>query len=441
MKKQGYPSEGNGNTRTHAIVFVLGDMGHSPRMQYHSLSIAKLNEENHVDFVGMNDSDPHQQVLEQKNITLNPLASHYWNWVNYLMRIHFTFFLIFAPLKVLMQFIVMTIQLSYIIGRNPFNDAKPYKKVLLTQNPPAIPTLFLFWLLQKVNLIKVDQYIVDWHNYGFSILQLSKKNKRLIDLAKYLEFSFVKGCATHHLCVSEALKQDLSKKLNISTDIITVMYDRPPEMFGSKLSAEEKDDLLKNTLNIDTSRNFKLVVSSTSWTEDEDFGILLNSIIELDKKLESVSPSLYLEFIITGKGPQKEYYLKKIATLDLKYCRIQTYFLKYSDYPKLLSVSDVGVCLHYSSSGLDLPMKVVDMFGSGLPVCAVTYPALSELVKHGENGYIFAQSTDLTNYLNELLLSPSGKQTLSSMRNHLQNNFQQHRWNNEWNCKVKLLFK
>lgn len=77
--------------------------------------------------------------------------------------------------------------------------------------------------------------------------------------------------------------------------------------------------------------------------------------------------------IITGKGPQKSHYLDIIAKRNWRKVEIITPWLAAVDYPLCLGAADLGVCLHWSSSGLDLPMKIVDMFGCGLPVCAINY--------------------------------------------------------------------
>uniref|UniRef100_A0A2I3THX5 Uncharacterized protein n=1 Tax=Pan troglodytes TaxID=9598 RepID=A0A2I3THX5_PANTR len=90
------------------------------------------------------------------------------------------------------------------------------------------------------------------------------------------------------------------------------------------------------------------------------------------------------------------------------------------------------VCLHTFSSGLDLPMKVVDIFGCCLPVCAVNFKCLHELVKHEENGLVFEDSEELAAQLQMLFSNfpdPAGK--LNQFQKNLRES-QQLRWDESW---------
>ena len=108
-----------------------------------------------------------------------------------------------------------------------------------------------------------------------------------------------------------------------------------------------------------------ILVSSTSFTPDEDFGLVLKAIDKIDKNIDR---DFYL--FITGKGPLKAKYEKEFAERNYLHFKVKFLWLKYEEYACLLGSADLGICVHYSSSGLDLPMKVVDMFGAALPVLA-----------------------------------------------------------------------
>lgn len=267
--------------------------------------------------------------------------------------------------------------------------------MLILQNPPGIPTLALCYLYCKVVKAK---FIIDWHNYTWTIMSLeSSPQSTIVKFAKAIEFYFGRK-SDLNFCVTEAMKQDLQENWDIEA---TVLYDRPPERFQA-IGIEKQHDLFQrlakvypefkssNTNVFDeatafTIQNSKdeikvrndrpgLIVSSTSWTPDEDFQILLDALIDYDK-IATTDDIKYpkLVCVITGKGPQKKMYQEKIAKQKLKFVKILTPWLENEDYPLMLASADLGVCLHYSSSNLDLPMKVVDMFGCGLPVCAKNF--------------------------------------------------------------------
>ena len=106
-----------------------------------------------------------------------------------------------------------------------------------------------------------------------------------------------------------------------------------------------------------------------------------------------------LLFVITGKGPMKERYRERMSKMSFRKVAFRTMWLTAEDYPRMVSAADLGVSLHVSSSGFDLPMKVVDMFGCGVPVCSANYTCVEELVHNDRNGMLFNDAQELAEQL------------------------------------------
>jgi beta-1,4-mannosyltransferase len=297
------------------------------------------------------------------------------------------------------------------------------------QNPPFIPT---FAIASFMAFFRHSKLIIDWHNFGYSLYALKFGDSHpLVRLHKLYEFGVAKF-ASVHFTVTDAMAGVLLAQAGV---IAHPLHDRPPLHF-QPLTEKQKSSFLakfKPTSEI-TDKNWKLLVSSTSWTPDEDFSILLDALVAYSSQAMK-QPSLpKIMAIITGKGPQREHYLARIEELrrDKKLIAvdIETAWLSIEDYALLLGSADLGVSLHMSSSGLDLPMKVVDMFGTGLPVVGWSkFEAWPELVHEGVNGKGFGSSQELTDLLVELL-SNNG-QNLKPLRMGALRECER-RWDQEW---------
>jgi len=78
---------------------------------------------------------------------------------------------------------------------------------------------------------------------------------------------------------------------------------------------------------------------------------------------------------------------------------------------------------------VDLPMKVVDMFGAGLPVIAWRFKALKELVIDGVNGESFGSAEELLGTLTDLL-GGDEKKLLKLKEGAIKEG--DRRWDDEW---------
>lgn len=390
-------------------IVVLGDIGRSPRMQYHALSLAKAGFD--VDLVGYPGSRPLEKILSNSNIRL----CHIKTLPGLSSEAPRAAFYLYAPIKILWLVLALFWVLLFSI------DTLNY---ILVQNPPAIPTLMVVKVCAWMRGAKL---IIDWHNYGYTILGLKLGSEHLlVSMARKFEMSFGRS-AYAHLCVTSAMASNLRNTWKVRGRLV-VLHDKAPQhfrrlevseihSFWNRMLRDQQFDILRekfavadNELSLLTCQNNGkiemrserpvVLVSSTSWTADEDFSVLLDALKQYDgSSSSSSSVALHLPelvVLITGKGPLKGFYEAEISRLQLSRVCILTTWLAAEDYPRLLGSADLGISLHTSSSGLDLPMKVVDMLGCGTPVCAYNFACLDELVEVGNNGLVFRTASELS---------------------------------------------
>lgn len=220
----------SGERRIRVTVVVLGDVGRSPRMQYHALALASALAE--VDVIGYAGSALHPAVRDDEHIRWHFLpprperARHRSSGRRFVAR---------AAVKVLGECLRLLWLLLRVV-RKP--------DVILVQNPPAIPTLLIALAAAR---LRAARLVVDWHNLGYTVLALRLGPRHpLVRLAHWYE-RVIGRRADAHLCVSRHMQTALAKDWGIAGAV--VLYDRPAAVFG-RTPPPARQDLFRRLANV-----------------------------------------------------------------------------------------------------------------------------------------------------------------------------------------------
>jgi beta-1,4-mannosyltransferase len=352
---------------------VLGDLGRSPRMQYHAEALAAHDVD--VDVVACAGSRAHAVLRDHRGISCHLLPPARERHLSRALLVPV------ALGRAVVQALRLVWMLLAVVRKSD---------VILIQNPPAVPTLLVALLAAR---LRGARLVVDWHNLAWAVLALGLGARHpAVAVARWYE-GVVGRRADAHLCVSAALAGELTRW---GMAPVAVARDRPAARFAplaADARATRRERLLAS-LGLD-ARAAAIVVSPTSWTRDEDFDLLLEAVRQ-SEALVVGRPFPDVLVLLTGRGARRADFEARAATLPQARFHVRTAWLEPDDYPAVLAAADLGLCLHRSASGLDLPMKIADMHGAGLPVCALDYgPCLDEMLQHDDTGLRFADAETL----------------------------------------------
>ena len=388
-----------------AAVVALGDLGRSARMQYHAHALVSNGVD--VDLVGLEGTPLSKRITDDPRITVHRIKGTR-------LRIRRSLYGSSYAVAGLFDAARLGLRLWRTLRRLPRPD------LVLVQNPPAFPTFAVTWWSLRRRGVR---FFIDWHNLGYTLLRLRLGHWHpAIRLARWVERRDARRVDAN-LCVSRGLAAFLESRFGVTN--AHVLYDRPASAFVpiERGDRERHRQALFGRLGVHGG-TVGFVVCPTSWTEDEDFDVIIDAVVRLEHRIrgweyagrERRFPDLVV--LVTGDGERRAEFERRFAGLPARRIHLRARWLEPDDYPRVVGSADLGLCLHRSSSGLDIPMKIADLFGAGVPVLALDYGAcLAERVRHGDNGLLFSTAEQLADIVFDLFESyPADQKRLERLR-------------------------
>jgi len=324
-----------------ALVIVLGDAGRSPRMQYHTTSL--LDAGYSTTLLGYTGSD----LIPSLTATNPNFTSQRFN-----PSLPFTNAAFLRRHKLLLPFYYLA-RLLTLISMSIYHGSHTTHSIILLQNPPSLPTILIAYILSIIaspHWFSRSTVIIDWHNIGYTMVPDHGPVHTAIRTAlRWYEILASRLAAHHNLTVTYKMKEWLGAEFGLQGNV-TALHDKPPKFFTRTTPSRRRDLFAKlGPPFASLPATTKILFSSTSWTPDEDFGLLLNALVTLDERTGGTYTFPEILCVVTGKGPQKAMYEEKFEKLNLGRIKIMTVWLESGDYPVMVGCADLGVSLHTST--------------------------------------------------------------------------------------------
>src|SRR5881397_2525681 len=274
-----------------AAVVALGDLGRSARMLYHARALASAGVD--VDLVGFEGTPVPKAIASDPRISihrLNPATLRRGA---------------FSGSTYVVAGLVDAARQSFRLWR--VLRKLPEPNLVLVQNPPAFPTLVVAWFALRRRGVR---FVIDWHNLGFTLLRLRLGQWHpAVRLARWYERRDARR-ADANPTVSRGLAAFLESRFGVTQ--AHVLYDRPASAFTpiDRGERERFRQALFARLGIRAS-TVGFIVCPTSWTEDEDFDVVIEAVMCLEERIRGWEagstarrfPELVI--LVTGDGARR----------------------------------------------------------------------------------------------------------------------------------------
>lgn len=345
-----------------AAVVVLSDLGRNPRMQRHARAWARLAD---VDLIGLHGSSLEAGIEGTPRVTVHRLKDGHRSAQSQ---------------KSVGRFVAASALRAIAHAFSTFRALMrlPRPDVILVGNPPGVPALGVCWLVSR---LRGARFVIDWQDLSHrrAAAQVGESHRLVRSIARS-ERRWARR-AHGHVAASQALADWLRREYGVQA---TVLYDRPTLTPPSTTSPLSPSDL-----------ESPLVVCPTTWGADEDFDLLLEALERTDRVLGKGANPATLTVLLTGTGELRGAFEARLARRQFTHLVVR---MADVDSRAVIAKADVGLCLHQSASGLDLPMVLSDLRGANVPACVYDYaPVLTEVLTKGHEGVTFGEPGELTN--------------------------------------------